>query len=59
MTETKRKRGRPEMPIPKIDVSPERVARAMFSAVKPPDPSVRKFNVKRAEPPRPQAVGNG
>ena len=50
---TKRKRGRPEKPIPKIDATPERVARAMFSAVKPPDPSLRKFNVKRAAPSRP------
>lgn len=53
MTEPKRKRGRPEKPIPKIDATPERVARAMFSAVKPPDPSLRKFNVKRAAPSRP------
>ena len=40
--EPKRKRGRPPKPIPKIDASPERVARAIFSAVKPPDPSLRK-----------------
>lgn len=37
----KRGRGRPPKPLPKIDASPECVARAMFSAVKPPDPSVR------------------
>ena len=46
-TETKGKRDRPEMPIPRIGASPERVARAMFSAVKPPDPSLRKFNLKK------------
>ena len=27
--------------MPKIDAPPERVAQAMFSAVKPPDPSIR------------------
>ena len=32
-------RGRPSKPIPKIDATPERVTRAMFSAVKKPDPS--------------------
>ena len=37
----KRGRGRPPKPLPKIDASPERVARAMFSAVKKPDPSIR------------------
>ena len=36
-----RPRGRPPKPIPKIEASPERVARAIFSAVKPPDPSIR------------------
>ena len=36
-----RLRGRPPKPIPKIDASPERAARAIFSAVKPPDPSIR------------------
>jgi len=46
--EPKRKRGRPPKKIPRIDASPERVARAMFAAVKPPDPSLRKFNLKRA-----------
>lgn len=42
--EPKRKRGRPPKPIPRIDETPERVARAIFSAVKPPDPSLRKSN---------------
>ena len=37
----KRGRGRPPKPLPKINASPEEVARAMFSAVKPPDPSIR------------------
>ena len=37
----KKPRGRPPKKIPKIDASPEQIARAMFSAVKPPDPSVR------------------
>ena len=39
--EAKRPRGRPPKPMPRIDASPEQVARAMFSAVKPPDPSLR------------------
>jgi len=35
-------RGRPPKPAPaKISANPERVARAMFSAVKRPDPSIR------------------
>ncbi|MDE0534334.1 MAG: hypothetical protein OXI01_23220 [Albidovulum sp.] len=46
--EPKRKRGRPRKPFPKIDASPEEIARAIFSAVKPPDPSLRKFNVKKS-----------
>ena len=36
-----RPRGRPPKPIPKIKASPERVARAIFSAVKKPDPTIR------------------
>ena len=36
-----RKRGRPETRIIKLDATPERVARAIFSAVKKPDPSIR------------------
>ena len=43
-TPTKRKRGRPLKSMPKIDATQEEIARAMFSAVKPPDPSLRKFN---------------
>lgn len=35
------KRGRPEKFV-KLDATPEEVARAIFSAVKPPDPSKRK-----------------
>ncbi len=40
-TEAKRPRGRPPKPMPRIEASPQRVARAMFSAVKKPDPSIR------------------
>ena len=36
-----RPRGRPPKPIPRIEASPERVARAIFSAVKQPDPTIR------------------
>ena len=36
-----RPRGRPPKPIPKFEASPERVARAIFSAVKPADPTIR------------------
>ena len=35
------KRGRPVIRKIKLDATPQRVARAMFSAVKPPDPSRR------------------
>ena len=38
----KRKLGRPPKPIPRIDASPERIARAIFAAAKRPDPSLRK-----------------
>lgn len=49
MTEKpKRGRGRPPKEIPKLGASPERIARAFFSAVKPPDPSRR---VGKAKPP--------
>ena len=37
----KRGRGRPPKPIPKLGASPEKIARAVFSAVKKPDPSRR------------------
>ena len=36
-----RPRGRPPKPIPRIAATPERVARAVFSAVKPADPTIR------------------
>ena len=36
-----RPRGRPPKPILKLNATPERAARAIFSAVKPPDPSIR------------------
>ena len=36
-----RPRGRPPKPIPKLGVTPERASRAIFSAVKQPDPSIR------------------
>ena len=36
-----RPRGRPPKPIPKLNVTPRRVARAIFSAVKPADPTIR------------------
>lgn len=38
---SKSRRGRPPKPLPKIDGTPEQIASAMFSAVKPPDPSRR------------------
>lgn len=50
--EPKRKPGRPPKRISMIEASPERVARAMFSAVRPPDPSLRNFNAKWAAPSR-------
>ena len=34
-------RGRPSKPIPKLGASPEKIARAVFSAVKKPDPKLR------------------
>ena len=40
--ELKRRRGRPETRWVKIDATPEEVAKAMFAAAKPPDPSLRK-----------------
>ena len=36
-----RPRGRPPKSIPRIEASPERVACAIFSAVKPSDPTIR------------------
>ena len=40
----KRPVGRPAMPpnIIKLDADPEQIARAIFAAAKPPDPSKRK-----------------
>ena len=35
------KRGRPESRIIKLDATPEQAARAIFAAVKPPDPTLR------------------
>lgn len=42
-----RLRGRPPKPIPRLDATPERAARAIFSAVKPPNPKLRKPSQKR------------
>ena len=53
MTEKpKRSRGRPPKAIPKIDASPERVARGIFSAAKPPHPSIR-VQKSRTRKPKP------
>ncbi len=46
----KRPRDRPAKPVPKIDASPERIARAFFSAAKPPDPSLRVRQPKERKP---------
>lgn len=45
----KRRRGRPPKPIPKLDATPEEVARAIFAAATPPDPSLRKHNATTPE----------
>lgn len=37
------KRGRPETRVIKLDATPEKAARAIFSAVKQPDPKMRKI----------------
>ena len=50
----KRPRGRPSKPIPKIDASAERIARAVFAAAKKPDPSHR---IGKAKPPVETAAG--
>lgn len=39
-------KGRPSTRVIKLDATPEQVARAFFSHVKPADPSLRKFNRK-------------
>ncbi len=41
MTEKPKPRGRPPKAIPKLNATPERAARAIFSAVKPADPTIR------------------
>ena len=46
--EPKKRRGRPPKAVPKLGASPEQAARAMFSAVEPPDPSRRIPKRKRA-----------
>jgi len=38
----KQGRGRPPKEVPKLNASPEQIARAIFSAVKPPDPETRR-----------------
>lgn len=43
----KAKRGRPFQRIPKLDATPEELARAMFAAVPPPDPSKRRRGALR------------
>ena len=40
-TKPKRKRGQPSKPIPKLDATPEEIARRIFANAKPPDPSLR------------------
>ncbi len=51
--EAKRPRGRPPKPMPRIDASLEAVARAMFSAVKKPDPTIR---IQKAQTRKPKSV---
>lgn len=43
-SEPKRRRGHPGTRWVKIDAAPEEVAKAMFAAAKPPDPSKRITN---------------
>ena len=40
----KRKPGRPSTPIPKINATPEEIARRIFANAKTPDPSIRVRN---------------
>ena len=49
---TKRGRGRTETRTIKLDATPERAARALFSAVKAPDPSARIPKRRRMERPK-------
>ena len=46
--DNRHKHGRPITRKIKLDATPQRVARTMFSAVKPPDPSRR---IGKAKPP--------
>ncbi len=39
--------GRPPKPIPMLDASSEEMARAIFSGVKPPNPSIRVLETHR------------
>ena len=48
-----RPRGRPPKEIPRLDATPSQVARAIFSGVKPPDPSIR---VRKTQARKPKAT---
>ena len=52
-TAAKLPRGRPPKPIPRIEANPKRVASAIFSAVKPADPTIR---VPKAHTRKPKAT---
>lgn len=52
----KRPRGRPPKPIPKLDATPEEVARALFAAAKPPDLTLPKRRRECATAPAPKRV---
>ena len=41
MSEPKKKPGRPEKRVLKLDMTPQQAAQAIFAAAKPPDPSLR------------------
>lgn len=45
----KRQRGRPETRVLKINATPEEIARAIFSAAEPPDPTRRIKTEARAK----------
>ena len=47
---SKQPRGRPQTRVIKLDATPERAARAMFSAVKKADPSLRAVKSKKRTP---------
>ena len=40
-------KGRPTTRVINLDATPEQATRAFFSNVKPADPALRKFNLKR------------